>query len=105
MNDSLDTVVNLLSGHMDEGFKGVHDRMDNFEKEVRPVILQQTADIAVLKYQAAEVKRASEAATSQIFASRKNTRNRAAVWGTGAATFVWGAIEALKFLKTLVTGH
>ena len=96
-----DKTMESLNEKIDSGFKSVHSRFDTLEPEV----MDHAKKIAVLEYQASQAWKAANVASAEVRTTRTKTRNSAAVWGSGTAAFVWGAIELIKAVKTLVTGH
>jgi hypothetical protein len=91
--------IESLSDQMTAGFSGVHARIGRLEDRWDPEISDQGKKIAVLEFQAGLAKKASDAATSHIIASKRQTATRASSWGTVAGTAAIIIVELLKALK------
>jgi len=101
----LDAVTDLITKRIDEGFAGVNARMDRLEDDMRPQLLEQAKELAVLKDRALRAETAANHASRHVEHAKKTTRNRATAWGAGAAGFVWGLIKFIESIKPLLPGH
>lgn len=98
-NRELVQMENRIIDRMGDGFEGVHARITRFEEEVRPQMLQQAADIAVLKFRAAQAEDAANTATKHVASSRKSTSLRASTIGGAVAGAVVVILKIVELLK------